>query len=256
MGLLTILSQMHKRTNYLTLAIQAAKTQNWEKAVEYNQTLIEEDPKDVGAWNRLGIAYLQQQHKNKARDAFQQVLEIDRSNPIAKRNLDRIAHNQPFNLPTFSNTQFIDEPGKTKTTALHRLAGKQAFTQLTIGSECELKPKNRYISVESAGTYIGALPEDISFRLTKLMSGGNTYSCWIRSIDDKNCSVFLKESFSAPGNRSIPSFPVNRATLNGAADIDELTLLDDDIPMEIVTTDEDEDRSGSVNLKDFDDMGE
>lgn len=247
---------MHKRTNYLTLAVQAAKAQNWEKAIEYNQTLLEEDPKDVGALNRLGIAYLQQQHKNKARDAFNKVLEIDRSNPIAKRNLDRISQNQIFNLPTFTHTQFIEEPGKTKTTTLHRLAGKQAFKSLTIGTECELKPKNRYISVETNGVYVGALPEDISFRLTKLMSGGNKYTCWIRSFDDKNCSVFLKEVYSAPENRSIPSFPINRATLNGAADIDELTLLDDDIPIEIVTTDDEDESSGrgGVNLKDLDDL--
>lgn len=245
---------MHKRTNFLNLAIQAAKNQNWDKAVEYNQAIIEEDDKDIGALNRLGIAYLQQNHKNKARTAFQRVLEIDRSNPIAKRNLDRISQNQTFNLPTFNHTQFIEEPGKTKTTTLHRLAGKQALQSLTIGSECELKPKNRYISVEAQGTYVGALPEDISFRLTKLMSTGNRYACWIRSLDDKNCSVFLKEAYSAPENRSIPSFPVNRATLNGTTDIDEMTLLDDDIPIEIVTTDEDEDSSGRVNLKDLDNM--
>lgn len=245
---------MHKRTNYLTLAIQAAKTQNWDKAVEYNQNLIADDPKDVGALNRLGIAYLQQKHKNKARDAFQKVLEIDRSNPIAKRNLDRISQNVAFTVPTFNNTQFIEEPGKTKTTALHRLAGKQAFQNITIGTECELKPKNRYISVEANGVYIGALPEDISFRLTKLISTGNTYSCWIRSLDDKNCSVFLKEASATHENRSIPSFPINRATLNGAGDIDELTLLDEDIPIEILTTDEDTGGNGHVNLKDLEDM--
>ncbi len=245
---------MNKRTTYQNFAIQAAKLQDWAKAIEYNELLVSEDPKDIGALNRLGVAFLQTQHKQKARDTFKKVLEVDRSNSIAKKNLQKISENKTFMVPNFAGTQFIEEPGKTKTTALHRLAGKQAFAELSIGTQCELKPKNRYISVETNKTYIGALPEDISFRLTKLISSGNTYTCWIRSIGENACSVFLIETYSTPANRSIPSFPVSRATLNGATDIDEMSLLDGDIPMEIVTTDEDEESSPTVDLKNLDDM--
>ncbi len=39
-----------------TSAIQAAKTQNWPAAIQYNQQILDESPSDILALNRLGVA--------------------------------------------------------------------------------------------------------------------------------------------------------------------------------------------------------
>lgn len=226
----------------LSQAIAAAKDQNWSAAVEYNKTILEQNANDVGALNRLGVAYSQLGKNKLAKSAFQQVLDIDKSNPIARKNLARLKNNQATAVPTFTTQDFIEEPGKTKTVELHRLAGKNVLDILGIGQECQLKPKNRYISVESNDVYIGSLPEDISFRLAKLIETGNTYYCCIRSFSPNHCSVYIKELSRSKKNSEINSFPVNRAAMSALNDFDTL-LLDDDIPVEVVDSDTDVERT-------------
>jgi len=43
------------------------------------------------------------------------------------------------------------------------------------------------------GTYIGALPDDIAFRLIKYTSGGNEYSVHIKRITKSCVSLFIRE---------------------------------------------------------------
>ncbi len=209
-------------------AIAAAKQQNWASAIEYNQIILKLNPNDVGALNRIGIAYLQQGEVEQARQSFQSVLSIDKSNVIAKKNLTKLNNNQVLVSPTFCNQDFIEEPGKTKTVELHRLAGKNILDGLAIGQECELKPKSRYISVESKGVYIGALPEDISFRLAKLIETGNRYSACIRSFSANHCSAYLQETFRDPKNQDVYSFPPSKNNLAAINEVDEHLLFDDE----------------------------
>lgn len=226
----------------LSQAIAAAKDQNWSAAIEYNQSILENNSNDVGALNRLGVAYSQLGKSKLAKAAFQQVLDIDKSNPIARKNLDRLKNNQATAVPTFTKQDFIEEPGKTKTVELHRLAGKNVLDALAIGQECQLKPKNRYISVESNDTYIGSLPEDVSFRLAKLIDTGNVYYCCVRSFSGTHCSVYIKELSRSKKNQDVNSFPVSRTTMSALNDFDTL-LLDDDIPVEVVDSDTDVERT-------------
>jgi len=173
-------------------AIAAAKTQDWSAAVTHNQTLLELNEGDVGALNRMGVAYTQLGELAEAKRIFKQVLEIDKSNAIAKKNLQKLENNRTPSSPFFSTQDFIEEPGKTRTIELHRLAGREILDNLAVGQECDLKPKNRYISIETkGGKYIGALPEDLSFRLSKLVETGNTYYCVIRSFSSSHCSVYI-----------------------------------------------------------------
>src|SRR5690606_3385589 len=133
----------------------------------------------VSAYNRLGVAYMQIKNVSKAKKAFQQTLTIDKTNSIAKKQLQRINSNHLGKAPAFTKLSFIEEPGKTKTVELHRLAGKQVLNNLSVGQMCELRPKKRYISVEVDGQYVGALPEDLSLRLARLIETGNEYTCSI-----------------------------------------------------------------------------
>lgn len=232
---------MNKLSTLQLQAVNAAKNSDWNKAIELNEQIIQLNHKNLGALNRLGLSYLQIKKPGKAKSCFKQVLEIDCSNNIAKKNLEKIKNKQNT-TPNFSQEHFIEEPGKTKITELHRLTGKAILTNLSPGCVCELKIKNRYISVESNGKYIGTLPEDLSFRLTKLIKRKNQYECYIHTASPKSCSVYVKEIYRSKQNENIHSFPLNKNLIANINDIDEKFLLEDDIPMEIINTDTDQEK--------------
>ncbi len=226
-------------------AIRAAKNSLWNEAVETNSALIEIDEKDTGAYNRLGVAYLQLKKSKLAKDQFKRVLEIDVNNKIAKKQLERIKNKQSVS-PAFVSQHFIEEPGKTKTVELTRLAGKAVLDSLVVGKNCELVIKNRYISVMADDKYVGALPEDLSFRLTKLIKSGNTYSCAIRSCCGKAFEVYIKELMRSKKNMLTHSFPPSKIALSSINDddlIDEEFTLEENIPVEIVETDKDSEKN-------------
>lgn len=208
-------------------AIQAAKQADWQKACALNQAILEKEP-DIGAYNRLGIAQLQLGNTAEARQAFEEALQLDTANPLAKKNLERLKKKDPPRPPLFSKQHYIEEPGKTKIIELHRLAGKETLATLTAGDQCQLKCKKRFISVEVDGTYIGALPEDLSFRLAKLILQGNTYSCQVRSATHAGCSVFIRELTRSQRNQTVTSFPINRSTLLSAYQADEPLVVDEE----------------------------
>lgn len=209
------------------LAIAAAKAGNWEEAVTLNTDILNQEPQDVNALNRLGLAYLQTGDMKAAKQRFQEALAVDKNNPIARKQLEKIKSNISPASPSFNKTYFIEEPGKTKIVELHRLSGKQVLDQLAVGQSCALKLKNRYISVETEdGKYIGALPEDISFRLTKLIQTGNTYYCSVHSCSNNQATVYLKEISRSKQNTDIHSFPPNKANAN-PAELDERFLIED-----------------------------
>jgi hypothetical protein len=235
-------------------AIQAAKIHDWQGAITHNLAILDQQPHDIGALIRLGVAYSQIKENKKAEASFKQVIELDKSNNLAKKHLLKIKNHQSISLSKLpSNEEFIEEPGKTKTVELHRLAGKEQLDQLAVGQECDLKPKNRFISVEVQKTYLGSLPEDLSARLSKLIKTGNTYSCYVQSVSPTSCSVFIKEILRSPENEFINSFPSVKSQL---ATINDMFLADDavplqmeDIPLQIVETDADEEEPKSFQIE-------
>lgn len=232
-------------------AIQAAKNQDWKAAVDVNRQLIEENEEDIQAYIRLGVAQVQLGDVKDAKLSFTQALTLDKSNQLAKKHLQKLENNQTITLSTLpADEQFIEEPGKTKTIELHRLAGREQLEKLSVGQTCELKSKNRFISVEVNKTYIGSLPEDLSSRLSKLMKGGNEYVCYIRSISPNNCTctVFIKEVKRSTEQEFVNSFPVSKsssAALNDMFADDNYTFEMEDIPLQIVETDNDEERGAT-----------
>ncbi len=225
-------------------AIQAAKAQKWQTAIEANQEILKQNPTDINALNRLGVAYVQINEVGKAKEAFEHVLEIDKSNVLAKKHLERIKNHQSINLSLLpADEQFIEEPGKTRTVELHRLPGKEQLSKIAVGQICELKPKNRFISVDVDDTYLGSLPDDLSFQLTKLIKSGNKYVCYVRSISSSTCSVFIKETFRSEENQFVNSFPTKKDQASAMSDmllVDEsIPLPTEDIPLQMVDTDAD-----------------
>lgn len=193
-------------------AISAAKLGHWLEAVQLNQEALLQKPDDLGTLNRLGVAYVNLDESTKAKKIFQQVIKLDKTNQVAEKNLQRLKTNNSI-TPLFTSQQFIEEPGKTKVVDLHRLASKEILTNLGVGMPCQLKVKKRFISVEADGHYVGALPEDLSFRLTKLMDSGNQYQTNIWANSATTCQVYIKEVFRAAVNKSATSFPGSRTQI-------------------------------------------
>jgi len=201
---------MQKLSQLKQQSIKAARELKWDDAIHFNNEILKQYPKDLEAMNRLGSAHMQKKDLKEAKKVFDNVISIDKSNIIANKHLKSIKKNQVTPAIAFSkNNYFIEEPGKTKIIELRRLATKETLSTLCCGQECNLIPKNRFISIESdSKKYIGALPEDISFRLTKLINTGNTYECSVQSCSDKKCSVNIKEVCRSKKNCDVQSFPV------------------------------------------------
>lgn len=231
-------------------AITAAKQGDWQQAVTCNLELLEQEPKDTLALNRLGVAYLQLKREDKAKATFQQVLELDRTNIIAKKHLTAIKNKRQLHVPSFFTQEFIEEPGKTKIVELHRLAGKPVLEALAIGKNCKLKLKQRYISLELAGQYIGSLPEDISFRLSKLLQTGNTYHCSIHAVAPNHVDVYLKETHRSVRNKNKHSFPISRVVNPTSQENEEYVLLNEEIPVEITNHDLDVEPTSFEDISD------
>lgn len=235
---------MSIQVNLRNLAIKKAKAGEWKEAIKVNEELLEINPENTNALNRIGVAYIQLKKLTKAKRYFKQVLELDVNDRIAKKHLERLKNKTATNnCLSFVKQHFIEEPGKTKTVQLLRLAGKPVLECISVGQECSLKIKNRYISVESNDKYLGSLPEDLSFRLSKLIKSGNEYSCLVRSCSDKQCCIYLKETKQSEQNKGTHSFPPRDIALNPLSEIDEAIVMEENIPVEIIQTDSDFERT-------------
>ena len=61
----------------------------------------------------------------------------------------------------------------------------------------------------------------------------------IYKIDDNQCCVQLKETYRSAKNQQLQSFPSKK--INNQFNLDEDIILETDIPLGIVSTDEDDD---------------
>lgn len=220
-------------------AINAAKNSDWPQAILINQEIIQCYGNDLEAMNRLGLAFLKNNQENEAKRTFKEVLDLDKSNIIANKHLEKIKNNETSADIIFDkDNDFIEEPGKSKIVTLHRLTGKDQLKKLKVGQACFLQLKNRYISlIDEANKHIGALPEDISFRLSKLIANGNEYRCVIYKVNDKQCLVQIKETLRSKKNEQIVSFP---SKIQNSLVLPDDFILEEDIPFEVLGEEEEE----------------
>jgi hypothetical protein len=220
-------------------AIQAAKNADWAQAILLNQEIIDTYGNDLEAMNRLGLAFLKSKKIKEAKKIFNQVLSLDSSNIIANKHLNSLKNKEiSADIIFDQNNDFIEEPGKSKIVSLHRLTNKEQLKKIKIGQACFLQLKNRYISItDEHNKHIGALPEDISFRLSRLISNGNQYRCVIYKVNDKQCLVQIKETVRSKKNEQTISFP---SKSQGSLLLPDDFVLEEDIPFEITGDDESE----------------
>lgn len=204
------------------LAVQYALSNNWEKAYKENLRLLEQEPDDVDTLNRIAHALVKLARFRKARQYYQKVLDIDKTNPISLKNLKRLdalvkSKNKGTNSQSSSGLPaqtglsiqdvFIEEAGKTKTVELKNIADKKTISILQPGDAVALIVKRSKIFVQCIDkTYIGMLPDNIGMRMITFINGGNEYSACIKSVGDKQVSVFIRETKKMSRFRDQPSF--------------------------------------------------
>lgn len=195
-------------------AITAALSANWDQALELNKQLLELEPKNVDALNRLARAYFELGNFKESKKYFEKALSVDPYNQIASKLLKRIetCHKRGAKLTINSGAQvdsdlFIEQPGKTKVIALLKAAEPQKLSLLSPGAPVSLVDKNHCIcAVDQNNSYLGVLPDDLSHHLRRLMKGGNKYQAFIKTIKLNGLTILIKEVFCSARFHNQPSF--------------------------------------------------
>lgn len=223
-------------------AVKAAQEERWIDAQACNKDILKIDSENISALNRLGFAYMQNAQYEEAKKTYEKVLKIDFTNSVANKYLEVIekAKTQPIKLPkALKHSDFIDEPGKTKSVTLVRLADAEVIEELSVGADCELKCTKSRISVQCEDKYIGTLPDDLFIRLQPLMEAGNTYICKIQSLKQGGVRIFIRETFRAKSVTHIPSFPTEALSV---LSLDHAEIArEDELPVVVSETGEDGD---------------
>jgi tetratricopeptide (TPR) repeat protein len=203
-------------------AVKAALAQNWLKALEINKKILKDFPQNIAALNRLGRAYWEMGKVTQAQKTYKKVLKFDSLNPIANKNLKRLARGgqakkctNKKNTFTPSGKIFLEEPGKTKIVRLVRLAPPSVLAQQDNADPVIMTVKKRAVSVSSEdGSYLGAIPEDLAARLIRLIKGGNQYQAFVKSVDHQRLEIFIREVSRAKKFFNNPSFPQGKANFS------------------------------------------
>lgn len=183
-------------------AIKLALDNNWEEAILVNKEILTESPKDIDSLKRLAYAFMQSGKFVDAKETYNAIIDLDSTNPIATKNLRKLmALSQQKNGVSSSphinhmDNVFIQEAGKTKTVDLTNVADKKTLMSLQHGDDIQLIIKrSKIFALTSDKTFIGMLPDNVGIRLIGCMKGGNEYQACIKGVDDKNVTVFIKET--------------------------------------------------------------
>src|SRR6185295_14753818 len=123
-------------------AIQFAMQSRWDDAIAANRAIIAAFPKEADAYNRLGKALTETGKIKEAREAYTRALEIEPTNGIARKNLDRLAtmraKAEPDKAQQVDTSLFIEEMGKTGVSTL-KPANMKMLATLSAGDEVALK---------------------------------------------------------------------------------------------------------------------
>lgn len=218
-----------------TQAIESALMGDWQNAILLNQDLLEENPNDIETLNRLAFAYMILGEIKNAKDVYQTVLKLDGKNPIALKNLKRLSENKntlktPPVIGQINNT-FLEESGKTKVVGLVNVAQPKIIANLMTGELLILSIKRlKIFLLDQKKRYVGMLPDDLGKRLIKFIKGGNSYQAFIKSIENHQITVFIKETNRSNRFKNQPSFTFGDKVRMQTAGRDYTLLIESEEP--------------------------
>ncbi len=196
-------------------AISQATEARWTDAVETNRRLLELGP-DSEAENRIAKALWEMGELGDARDHYVRALQLDPTNRIAERNIERLkvllVEAGEKTVPAKSTSKapvsiFVEETGKTGFAHLTNLARSAELAQVNPGDAVELVPEGNRLIAYSNGVRIGVVEPRVAARLLKLMADGNKYLAGVTSLGDKDVRLIIREVFQDPRNYGKVSFP-------------------------------------------------
>lgn len=196
----------------LDLAIQSALKCDWKSAIKINKLILDDDPKDIEALNRLARAYYESGDRNNAKKISTKTLSIDPENKIAKKALQKYNNNKKVSVESVDQyinaADYIEEIGITKQVILLNRCSEETLSTLDSGDEVILSTHSHRVTVSTLNhKYIGKIPDDLSARLRKLTKSGYKYKVIIKSINDNCIKVIIKETERGKGFENMQSFP-------------------------------------------------
>ena len=199
-------------------AIDLATRGRWADALQVNRQILDMDPSDCGAWNRLGKALIQLGRYSGARGAFAETLRLDPSNGIARKNLEKLeglaesGPETPVATSEVSLQQFIEDTGKSAVTNLISLGSVEMIKRLVSGQPIELRLEGCRLLIHTpGGHYIGQVEPKLAARLSELVRGGNRYQGHVTSARENEVKVMLREALVSPAQEGKRSFPSKSA---------------------------------------------
>jgi tetratricopeptide (TPR) repeat protein len=208
------------RKQLVEQAIKLALQSQWEEAVATNRTLLSQFPRDPEALNRLGKALSELGQYAEAKKAYAEALEINPSNAIARKNLERLSHlgNEagnhapPAAAERIDPRLFIEETGKTGFTRLVNIAPPEELAKLTSGDQVYFHVDGRTLYVRNArGEDIGQVEPRLANRLINFMEGGNQYAAAITDLNDHQVRIIIRETYQHPNMLGRVTFPAQGA---------------------------------------------
>jgi len=219
-------------------AVKHAVNSRWDEAVTLNREFIRVFGEEAEALNRLAKALSEVGQVGEARAAYGRAIEIDPTNTIAKRNLDRLATmtDAVGAAPSKLDTRlFVEETGKATVATLQAVDRNQA-NLLDAGDVVLLEVQGNAVNAKTTdGNYIGMVEPRIGLRLAKMMAAGNEYTAaMVTTAGDLR--VMLRETYQHPSQIGKVSFPQARATdfraytRRGLLRGEEMEFEDEDFP--------------------------
>ncbi|MCA1724004.1 MAG: tetratricopeptide repeat protein [Thermomicrobia bacterium] len=209
-------------------ALELAGEGRWEESEQVNRDILARFPRDFEAMNRLGKAFAEQHRYSDARDIYQKVLEIEPTNPIARKNVARmeLLSTQPVETngtvglarearPQARQAMFIEEPGQSRMLIVESAVAQTTLSKLISGDHLELRQQGESVGVYNwEGEFIGFLPARVGHRLSAMMENGNQYQAAVAAVLDGALRIVVRETFHSPENSGRLSFPTSGKPAN------------------------------------------
>lgn len=197
-------------------AVKLAVNSRWSEAASANRDYIRVFGDEPEALNRLGKALSELGQITEARKQYGRAIELDPTNTIARRNLDRLAAMTDTSAADANPSQldtrlFVEETGAS-TVAKLQATDPERSALLDAGDLVELQVQGKAVNVLTvSGDYVGMLEPRIGLRLSKMMVAGNQYTAAVVTASGE-VKVMLRETFKHPSMIDKVSFPQARAT--------------------------------------------
>lgn len=195
-------------------AVRLAVNSRWQEAANLNRDIIRLFGDEADAYNRLGKAVSELGQITEARKAYGRAIELDATNTIARRNLDRLASMKDTAAAAAAPSQldtrlFVEETG-TATVARLQATDPANSELLDAGDVVDLRIQGNAVNVHTVkGEYIGMIEPRIGLRLARMMGAGNQYAAALVTAAD-DIKVMIRETFQHPSMIGKVSFPQSR----------------------------------------------